>query len=109
MERLGTRRELKEDDVGMSGKYGLLFSQVSRKSLSENETWWTVKNWKQNNGGMFGKQAAVWVKCGEWAKMKWTGRPGPGPGGFIRHGTGYEGKPLLRQENGKNDLAACST
>lgn len=32
-----------------------------------------------------------------------------GPGGFISHDTGYEGKPLLRQENGENDLAACST
>lgn len=53
---LGTRREIKQDDVGMSGKHWLLVSQVSRKSLSENESWWAVKNWKQNNGDMSGSR-----------------------------------------------------
>lgn len=76
LKRAGDQREIKQDDVGMSGKHWLLFSPVSRKSLPEIETWWTVKNWKQNNGDTFGKQAAVWVKWGEVGKDevdRWAG------------------------------------
>ena len=55
-------REIKQDNVVASSKHRVLFSQVSRKRPSVNETWWMVENWKQNNGDMCGKQKGS--QCG---------------------------------------------
>ena len=41
-------------------------------------------------------------------KDKVMGRKGQSLGDFISHGARYEGKLLLKQEDDKNDHAACS-
>lgn len=55
----------------------MLFSQVFRESLSENETWWIVKHWKnvQRTGGRImmmcwkTERCPMWLKCK--ANMRW--------------------------------------
>ena len=46
-------KNLKQDDRIMSDESWVLFRQVFRGSLSQNETWWIVKPWEtvQRTGG----------------------------------------------------------
>ena len=46
-------KNLKQDDRIMSDESWVLFRQVFRGSVSQNETWWIVKPWEnvQRTGG----------------------------------------------------------